>query len=430
MLKSIKDAIERELTAVRDIAAKAQTEDRNLTGEERTEIDRRMKTVTDLKTRANDQDELKKQLADLGDGLEYNDDQGEKAAPAGFAARSKGPLGKQFVESAEYKALVESVPGGRFGEKSRVQSAPFGVKALVTGLSDTSAGSLITPDRMGMLDPFYQRPLTLRDLVSPGTTASDSVEFVRLVSVTNAAAPVAEATTAALPTQDGTTGALINAAGGGYKPESGMTFEKVTTNVKTIATWLPATKRSLSDAAQVQSLIDSFLVYAVEEELEDQMLAGSGVGENFDGLTGTSGVQTQIAPAGTETVLDTARMARRKVRVGGRSTPTAFVFNPIDWEGIELLKDANERYLGAGPFAPGTRTLWGLPVVESEAVTAGIGWCADWRKAMLWDREQASVQITDSHADFFVRNLVAILGELRAAFGVLRPAAFCKMTLA
>jgi HK97 family phage major capsid protein len=73
--------------------------------------------------------------------------------------------------------------------------------------------------------------------------------------------------------------------------------------------------------------------------------------------------------------------------------------------------------------------LWGLPVVESEAIAAGTAYVADWKWAVLWDREQASVQVTDSHADFFIRNLVAILVELRAAFGILRPSAFVKITL-
>ena len=36
---------------------------------------------------------------------------------------------------------------------------------------------------------------------------------------------------------------------------------------------------------------------------------------------------------------------------------------------------------------------------------------------------------TDSHMDFFIRNLVAILAEMRAAFGVIQPSAFCKVTL-
>ena len=36
---------------------------------------------------------------------------------------------------------------------------------------------------------------------------------------------------------------------------------------------------------------------------------------------------------------------------------------------------------------------------------------------------------TDSHSDFFVKNLIAILAEMRAAFGVIRPAAFVTIDL-
>jgi len=73
--------------------------------------------------------------------------------------------------------------------------------------------------------------------------------------------------------------------------------------------------------------------------------------------------------------------------------------------------------------------LWGLPVIESEAVAPKTAWCAAWNWGVVYDREQATVTATDSHADFFVRNLVAILAEMRAAFAVLRPSAFVKITL-
>jgi HK97 family phage major capsid protein len=105
------------------------------------------------------------------------------------------------------------------------------------------------------------------------------------------------------------------------------------------------------------------------------------------------------------------------------------LLNPIDWESIDLLRDGEDRFRGAGPFSMTPNTLWGLPVVQSEAVPQGTGWVADWRKAILWDREQANVQISDSHQDWFARNLLAILAEMRAAFGVIRPAAFVKMDL-
>jgi len=424
-----RDAILRELKAARDIADLATTETRDLTVEERAKVAAHLGKAGELKRTGEDQDALSKQLTDLTDGIGLvGDDDKPSDGPVGHAGRKGRSVGSAFVESAEYKSLLASVPNGTFSEKMRVQSQPFGVKDLLTGVDvDASAGTLVQTDRRGLLDPFYQRPLTIRDLVTKGTTASDTIEYVRLVSVTNNAAPVAEATTAGVI---GSGDPEITTAAAGVKPESAMVFEKATTTVKTIAHWLPATKRALSDAGQIRTLIDDFLRYGLEEELEDQMVAGNGAGENLDGIGHVSGVQTQAAPTGSQDILDTTRIARRKVRIGGRANPTAYAMNPIDWETIELMRNADGVFYGAGPFAMTAPKLWGLPVVESEAIPQGTAYVGDWTKAILYDREQASVQVTDSHADFFIRNLVAILAELRVAFAVLRPAAFVKITLA
>ena len=49
--------------------------------------------------------------------------------------------------------------------------------------------------------------------------------------------------------------------------------------------------------------------------------------------------------------------------------------------------------------------------------------------ATIYDRQQKSVYTSDSHADLFVRNGVAILAEERLAFAIERPNAFVKGTL-
>lgn len=427
MKTSIRDAILRELKAARDIADGADSEARDLTTEERAKVLAHMGKAGDLKKTAEDQDALAKQLTDLTEGIGLTRDDGDgDGKPAGYTSRKGKSLGAAFTDSTEYKALLASVPDGRFGEKARVQSQPYGVKDLLTGTdTDASAGTLVQTDRRGLLDPFYQRPLTIRDLVTKSTTTSDTVDYVRLVSVTNNAAPVPEATSSAVI--DGST---VTNAEGGLKPESAMVFEKDTTTVKTIAHWLPATKRALSDAGQIRTLIDDFLQYGLEEELENQMVDGDGTGENLNGIGHVSGVQTQAAPTSSQDVFDITRIARRKVRIGGRAIPTAYVMNPIDWEAIELMRNSEGVFFGAGPFALTPNRLWALPVVESEAIAQGTAYVGDWSKAVLYDREQSSIQVTDSHADFFIRNLVAILAELRAAFAVLRPAAFVKITLA
>lgn len=431
MKETIRTAILAELKSARDIADAAESAARDLTGDERATVEGHLKTAASLKARSNAAEDFAKQLGDLSDGIGLTDPPTDKAVPEQYhpvqgkagGGQGKG-LGASFVDSAEFKSLLSQAPNGAFSKNARVQSQPFGVKDLLTGVNRTTgAGALLVPQQLGMLDPFYQRPLTVRDLVTQGTTTTDTIEYVKMVGVTNNAAPVAEATSAA------PIGGGVTAVQAGLKPESAMVFEKATTNVKTIAHWIPATKRALSDAGQIRTLIDAFLLYGLDEELEDQIVSGDGVGENFLGVAGTSGVQTQAAPGGGQTVFDTTRMARTKVRLGGRSIPTAYVFNPLDWQTIDLMRDANERFYGAGPFAMSTPVLWGLPVVESEAIPAGTGYVADWKKAVLWDREQANIQVTDSHDDFFIRNLIVILAELRAAFGILRPQAFVKITL-
>ncbi len=439
------DEMKAHLKAARDISEIVDKDGRDYTDEERTQLNELLGKATDAKNRlekAKGDAAVRTAIADLGDGIGLNEKSGEKRTPNGLIVPGgRKSIGEHYVGSPEYKALLDSVPGGQFTKQHRVQTNPVGFqqllpakggqKALVTGASDTSGGAFIRGDDMGIqvgLEPF-QRPLTLRDLVTNGTTSSDSIEYVRVTSITNNAAPVAEATTAALPTQSASTGPLVNATGGGYKPESGLAVARVTTPVRTIAHWIPVTKRALSDAAQMMTLIDNFLQYGLEEELEDQMIAGDGTGENFDGIGNVSGVQAQ---AWDTDLLTTLRKAKTKVRTTGRSVPNGYVMNPADVESLDLLTDNENRYYFGGPSGsglPGTAPLWNLPVVESEAVPAGTGYVGDWSKAILWDRQQSTITTTDSHADFFVRNLVAILAEMRAAFGVIQPTAFVEIDL-
>jgi HK97 family phage major capsid protein len=335
----------------------------------------------------------------------------------GHQPQPQGTLGEQFTQNAEFKAWLEGIaPGGRIGSKTRVQSPAVQFKTLITGASATSAGALVDTQFFGLRDTgVAQRPLTIRDVITTGQTDSDTIEYVRMGTFTNAAAPVAEATATS-----GSTGA---------KPESAMPLSVVTESVKTIAHWIPATRRALADAGQLRTLIDNFLRYGLEEELEDQIINGDGTGENFTGLLNISGTTSQAYDATGTPLLTTTRKARTLVRTTGRATPTAYVMHPLDWQAIDLLQDAEDRYFFGGPMVMGTPRLWGLPVIESEGMTQGVAMVADWRLAVLWDRQQAQILTSDSHSDFFIRNLIAILAEMRAGFGVLRPAAFVEIDL-
>lgn len=289
---------------------------------------------------------------------------------------------------------------------------------IITGGGATSGGAFIIPDRTSIYDNPFQRRLRLRDLVTIGGTESDTVEFVRVTSATSAAAGVVEADS--IDPTDLT----------GYKPESELAFVVVQPGVKTIAHWVPATNNALSDAKQLRTIIDDFLRYGVAAELERQMLSGNGTNE-LAGLTGTASVQSQDFDTD---VLTTTRRALGKVEYGGSATDSGveasgFLLNPLDWVEIDLAltlagNGTNNRQAGTAT----ANSLWGLPVVTSKGVTQGTGWVADWRQAVLWDREQTIIRVGEPN-NFFLKNLTAVLAEARAAWGVVRPAAFCSIDL-
>lgn len=416
--------------AAREIAEKAVAENREMTDPERSEFNEKAGQAAKLKQ---DSDAAKADLAvldqakaildEVGD-LDLKGDLDAQDLGGGDARRRAKSLGLQVVDSAQFKALMGSYPDGRIPEKARVQSDPIRVKALITGGDDTSGGAFVVPEQTGIVEMLGRRTLALRNVISVRRTGSDTVEFVRQTAHTNAAAPVPEAQSSA-EIGDGT-GGTTTAALGGRKPEGSWEFERDTAVVKTVAEWVPATKRALADVAALEGLINGELEADLKEEEEDQILSGDGTGENLDGILNTSGTQGQ---AWDTDLFTTVRKALTKVRIGGRSVPNGVGLNPLDVERIDLAREntggaGTGAFLGGGPFAMGPRTLWGYPIVESEGIPAGTGVVADFSKAVLWDREQSSVTVSDSHADFFIRNLVAILAEERVAFAVTRPSAF------
>jgi len=424
----LKERAEAETKKAREVAQKAADENREMTDDERGIYNISMKALQDVLAGIK---AVKADEAVMAEAKEFADSVGI-AEKDDLKARAKS-LGLTIVESPEFKSMLGAFPEGRIPAKGRVQSNPISVKSLFTGASSTSAGAFVVNERTDIIEMLGRKPLTIRNLVSNRRTTSDTVEFVQETSHTNNAAVVAEATSSAAPTLPALDGnalsagaSLVNATGGGYKPEGAWAFAVATAVVKTIAEWVPVTKRALADVAQLEGLINDELRADIVEEEEDQILNGDGSGENFTGITATSGIQTQ---AWSTDLFETIRKGVTKCRTVGRVNPTALVLNPADAERIDLAQDGNDRYYYGGPQAIGVRTIWGVPVVESESQTSGTGLLGDFSKAVIWDREQTTVTMTDSHADFFIRNLVAVLAEERLAFGVTRPTAFVSLDL-
>lgn len=361
------------------------------------------------------------EASELNAGLKNN-------GPSGRRIKS---LGEYFTESAQFKAAMEPFKGRQPSAGASFRSDPVpvagGLKALVgTGVDNTGAGALWDAERIPTVQATWPT-LNLRNVITVGSTSSDAVTYARILragvgGVVNGAAGVPEATSAEAV---GSGAPAVTPVTAGVKPQSALGFEKITAPVVTIAHWVPATKKALSDAGQLRTLIDNFLRAGLEQEIERQVLGGdSAAAEEVDGLLNTDGIQTQSFDTN---ILVTIRKALTKVRRYGR--PNAVLVSPGTAERIDLLRNADGNYLGGGAFGAANQTVWRTPIVEVQGLDDATVLLGDFTTAVLWDREEASITATDSHADFFVRNLIAILAEARAAFGVLDPALLAKVTV-
>ncbi len=325
--------------------------------------------------------------------------------------------------------LNRIAPNGRISAKTNIQTpkvmvdvrelanklGPEAMKTIIYSGSATSSGAMTfavqRPDIVAPVPGFGQ--LGVSDLVTRIPVDSDAVEWIRVTGVTNNAAIVAEAS--------------ATAGASGQKPESAMAFVRKTTPIETVAHWIPATTRTLSDVRRLRAEIEAFLRRGLERGLDVQIIQGDGVGDNLTGVLTDTDILTQ---AFATDLLVTTRKALTNIQVNWQvGEPTAYVFHPADWETLELTQDNEARFYFGGPMARLTPVLWGIRVVTTLAMTSGTAVLADWREGMLFDREQTQVSASNSHADFFIRNMVAILAELRAGFGIRSPKAFCEIDL-
>lgn len=279
------------------------------------------------------------------------------------------------------------------------------IKATLTSLTTDAAGSVgdaIAPTRLPGILPLPQRRLTVRDLLSTGRMDGNALEYVKETGFVNNAAPVAE---------------------GAAKPSSDMKLDLVTTSAKVIAHWMKASKQVLSDVSQLRSIIDQRLLYGLAYVEEAQLLNGDGTGQNLAGIIPQATAYSAPITLSSPTSIDMIRLMHLQAALAEYPS-TGTVMHPSDWAWIETLKDSTGRYIIGNPQGGIAPTLWGLPVVATQAMTIDkvlVG--AFQLGAQVFDRWDARVE-TGFVNDDFTKNLVTILAEERLALAVYRPEAF------
>lgn len=317
-----------------------------------------------------------------------------------FTSGAENPGDKKSFSERAAEELVKSWNGS----KGSFDAQTFN-KSL--GSDSASAGTLIQPMQVpGIIMPG-QRRLVIRDLLAQGRISSNSLEYVREELFTNNAKTVAEKA---------------------LKPESDITFSKQTANVKTVAHWIQASRQVMDDAPMLQSYVNNRLMYGLALKEENMLLNGDGTGDDLEGINHVATAYDQSLNEAGDTRADLIAHAIFQVTESEFSA-SGIILNPRDWHGIALLKDNEGRYIFGGPQAFTSNVMWGLPVVPTRAQVQGTFTVGGFDMAsQVWDRMDASIEVSREDRDNFVKNMLTILCEERLALAHYRPKALIKGT--
>lgn len=322
-------------------------------------------------------------------------------------------LGELVCADARYEAWVKSGAAGGisfnfddfYPSDALAKGAAFETIGTKT-LFETGAGWAPESVRIPGLVDAATRPIQLLDIVPMARTGMEQIVYMEETTRTHAAAEKAE---------------------GGTYAESTFALTEQTSSVRKITDSIPVTDEQLEDVAQVGSYLNGRLTFGIRQRLDSQILVGNGTAPNLRGIKNVSGIQTQAK--GTDPIPDAFFKAMTKVRVTGRAVPTHHLMHPNDWQKVRLLRTADGVYIWGNPSEAGPERMWGLPVVQQDADSAGTGYVGSFLPAWisLFERRGIDVQVGYTGTQF-TEGKRTIRGDMRVALVVFRPAAFSTVT--
>jgi HK97 family phage major capsid protein len=260
------------------------------------------------------------------------------------------------------------------------------------------------------------RPVQLLDIIPVRSTQYELVKYMEQTTRTQNAAEKAEGVAYA---------------------ESVFVYTERESPVRKITTSIPVTDEQLQDAGEVAALLDSDLRLDIRVRLDQQVWNGDGSAPNLAGILDYTSaahpngdIQTLAQNAGGvgDSIFDAVFSAMTLVRTVGRASPNAVVLHPTDWAIVRLARTDLGEFLMGNPGIAGITTLFGVPVVLAETGSAGTGLVGDFANySYIAERRGIDVQAGYSGTQF-IEGKKTIRADLRVAFVVRRPAAFCTMT--
>lgn len=362
------------------------------------------------KIAAGDADAIKsgEELAEAIKSLEAAIAEAEKANDLLKMIGNEDPVAEPVAEEDGMKGLIAKAKSVDRNVKGWSVNTTFGKKAANTTIT---APQIADVDRTAAP---VKRGRRVADLLGSATISGNAVTYYVNGAVEGDAGVTAQ---------------------GAKKSQISTSFTPVTKALKKVTAYAKETSEVLEDAPFLASTVEDIIDYKIVSKENAEVVTD---------IAGTSGIQSVTYTDGgnkgdAATLADAILLAKSKIADATDYEADCVIINPQDMYTLRTAKDSNLQYIGGGYFtgaygngeyvAPAT--IWGLPVFESSAVTAGEPIVAAGKLAIkVYRKGDTTIKIFDQNEDDALYNIVTVLGEERLLVAVKEPKGVAKISKA
>lgn len=333
------------------------------------------------------------ELADAIKSLENAIAEAQKAHDLLSMIGSEEPANEPSAEEEGIKGLVARAKSVDTNVKGWSVNSTFGKKAATDTIT---APQIVDVDKT---PAPAKRAKRVSDLFGSATVSGNAVTYYTTNAVEGNAAVTAQ---------------------GAKKSQISTGFTPVTKALSKITAYAKETSEILEDAPFLASTVEDIINYKIIAKENSEVISA---------IAGTNGIQsvTYGTSGDAKSMVDAILLAKSKVSKSTDYDADCVIINPTDMYTLMTTKDNNGQYLGGGFFtgaygngdyvAPAM--IWGLPVFESSAVTAGEPLVVAGKGAVkVYRKGDINIKIFDQNEDDALYNIVTILGEERILVAV------------